>query len=93
MSDDPFTIRIFVPDGNPEGVRIIDRMNWTGMGKEYRVSGGPKSFRDIGEVRRERISEVSRERLGRTDITPRISREKHVGCAARRVYQQRRLDQ
>jgi hypothetical protein len=29
---DPFTIRIFVPDGNPEGVRIIDRMNWTGSG-------------------------------------------------------------
>ena len=29
---DPFTIKIFVPDGNPEGVRIIDRMNWTGLG-------------------------------------------------------------
>lgn len=29
---DPFTIRIFVPDGDPEGVRIIDRMNWTGQG-------------------------------------------------------------
>jgi hypothetical protein len=29
---DPFTIRIFVPDGNPEGVRIFDRMNWTGLG-------------------------------------------------------------
>lgn len=28
MSTDPFTIRIFVP----EGVRIIDRMNWTGFG-------------------------------------------------------------
>jgi hypothetical protein len=28
----PFTIRIFVPDGNPDGVRIIDRMNWTGLG-------------------------------------------------------------
>jgi len=27
---DPFTIRIFVPDGDPEGIRIIDRMNWTG---------------------------------------------------------------
>ena len=27
---DSFTIRIFVPDGDPEGVRIIDRMNWTG---------------------------------------------------------------
>lgn len=29
---DPFAIRIFVPDGDPEGVRIIDRMNWTGLG-------------------------------------------------------------
>jgi hypothetical protein len=29
---DPFTIRIFVPNGDPEGVRIIDRMNWTGQG-------------------------------------------------------------
>jgi hypothetical protein len=32
---DPFTIRIFVPDGNPEGVRIIDRMNWTGIGLAF----------------------------------------------------------
>ena len=29
---DPFTIRIFMPDGEPDGVRIIDRMNWTGKG-------------------------------------------------------------
>jgi hypothetical protein len=27
---DPFTIRIFVPDGDPEGVRIIDRLHSTG---------------------------------------------------------------
>lgn len=27
----PFTIRIFVPDGDPEGVRIIDRLNSTGL--------------------------------------------------------------
>jgi hypothetical protein len=32
MANNPFTIRIFVPDGDPEGVRIIDRMNWTGLG-------------------------------------------------------------
>jgi hypothetical protein len=32
MPGDPFTIRIFVPDGDSEGVRIIDRMNWTGLG-------------------------------------------------------------
>lgn len=32
---DPFTIRIFVPDGDPEGVRLIDRMNWTGLGLAF----------------------------------------------------------
>jgi len=32
MAPDPFTIRIFLPDGDPDGVRIIDRMNWTGVG-------------------------------------------------------------
>lgn len=32
MAADPYTIRIFVPDGDPEGVRVIDRMNWTGLG-------------------------------------------------------------
>ena len=28
---DAFTLRMFVPDGDPEGVRFIDRMNWTGF--------------------------------------------------------------
>lgn len=32
MDGDPFTIRIFVVDGDPDGVRLIDRMNWTGVG-------------------------------------------------------------
>lgn len=32
MAKNPFTIRIFVPDGDPQGIRIIDRMNWTGLG-------------------------------------------------------------
>lgn len=38
MTADPFTIRIFVPDGDPEGVRLIDRMNWTGIGVVFRRS-------------------------------------------------------
>ena len=42
---DPFTIRIFVPEGDPEGVRLIDRMNWTGLGLVFRRS-------DWSEVRR-----------------------------------------
>ena len=32
---DAYTIRIFVPDGEPNGVRIIDRMNWTGVGLAF----------------------------------------------------------
>lgn len=32
MANNSFTIRIFVPGGNPEGARLIDRMNWTGLG-------------------------------------------------------------
>jgi len=31
----PFTIRIYVPDGDPDGVRVIDRMNWTGRGVAF----------------------------------------------------------
>jgi len=32
MEADPFTIKIFVPSGDPEGVRIVEMMNWTGKG-------------------------------------------------------------
>ncbi len=32
MDNDPFTIRIFVVEGDPEGIRLVDRMNWTGVG-------------------------------------------------------------
>ena len=39
---DPFTIRIFVPDGDPEGLRIIDRMNWTGVGIVFPRSKWPE---------------------------------------------------
>ncbi|MCL4400097.1 GIY-YIG nuclease family protein [Patescibacteria group bacterium] len=28
---DPFTIRIFIPEGDPEGIRIIDRLHSTGV--------------------------------------------------------------
>lgn len=39
---DPFTIRIFVPNGDPEGVRLIDRMNWTGLGIVFPRSKWPE---------------------------------------------------
>ena len=39
---DAFTLRIFVPDGDPEGVRFIDRMNWTGLGIVFPRSKWPE---------------------------------------------------
>ena len=51
---DAFTLRIFVPDGDPEGVRFIDRMNWTGLGIVFPRSKWP-------EVR-------NREEFGRTGV-------------------------
>jgi hypothetical protein len=37
-----FTIRIFVPDGDPQGVKIIERMNWTGVGLAFPRSVWPQ---------------------------------------------------
>lgn len=35
----PYTIRLFMPDGDPQNIKIIDKMNWTGLGLEiYRRS-------------------------------------------------------
>lgn len=30
-SNYPYTIKIFVQDGDPEGVRLVEKMNWTGQ--------------------------------------------------------------
>lgn len=30
----PYTIRLFVPDGDPSSIKVIDKMNWTGVGLE-----------------------------------------------------------
>jgi hypothetical protein len=32
---EPYTIRIFVPDGDPESVKIVERLNWTGIGVAF----------------------------------------------------------
>ena len=38
---DPYTIRIFVPDGNPESVKVVDLLNWTGVGVAFPRSEWP----------------------------------------------------
>jgi len=30
----PYTVRLFVPEGDPSSFKIIDKMNWTGVGIE-----------------------------------------------------------
>lgn len=30
----PYTIRLFMPDGDPSSIKVIDKMNWTGIGLE-----------------------------------------------------------
>jgi len=39
---DAYTIRIFVADGDPEGLRIIDQLNWTGLGAVFPRHRWPK---------------------------------------------------
>ena len=49
---DAFTLRMFVPDGDPEGVRLIDRMNWTGLGVVFPRSKWPevKNRKEFGRT-------------------------------------------
>ena len=65
---DPFRIKIYGPDGNPEGVRIIDRMNWTGLDivfprDQWTSSVNDKNLANLGSisslVRRKTISRRS----------------------------------
>ena len=32
---EPFTIRIYVPDGDPESIQVVDKLNWTGVGLSF----------------------------------------------------------
>ncbi len=34
----PYTIKIFYPDGDPRGICIIEKINWTGLGVIFRRS-------------------------------------------------------
>ena len=49
-----FSVRIFIPSGDPEGLRVIEKSNWTGQGLVF-----PRSL--FAEVRR-------REELNRTGV-------------------------
>jgi len=35
----PYSIKIFLPDGDPDGLRLIEKSNWTGIGIVFSRSG------------------------------------------------------
>ena len=35
----PYSIKIFLPDGDPDGLRLIEKSNWTGLGVVFSRSG------------------------------------------------------
>ena len=39
MANEAFTLRIFVADGDPDGLRIVERSNWVGKPTESRKAG------------------------------------------------------
>ena len=77
---DPYTIRIYVPDGDPEGVRIVDRMNRKGVGLAF-----PRSrwldTRQRPELARTGVYLLVGYREGASDDLPTI----YVGKGAREV--------
>ena len=48
----PFTIRVFVPDGDPKGTKIIEQLNWTGIGVAFPRAAWPELSKNRGEFAR-----------------------------------------
>ena len=53
MPSDPFTLRIVVPYGDPEGIRTIDDPNWTGKGVIF-----PRSEWEKAKAKRDELAKA-----------------------------------
>lgn len=65
---EPFTIRVFVADGDPEGVRLVDRMNWTGVGVVFPRERWKAVCRDRPELKRTGVYVLVGYREGDEDL-------------------------
>lgn len=54
LSHRPFSIRIFVPSGDPDGLRLVEKSNWSGIGLVFNRT----NFKEA----------LGREEIGRTGI-------------------------
>ena len=68
---EPYTIRVFVPDGDPEGVKIVELLNWTGVGIALPRSAWPK-VRDRSEFKRAGVYILTGAAEGSDDELPTI---------------------
>jgi len=68
---DPYTIRVFVPSGDPEGVKIVELLNWTGVGVAVPRLAWP-DVRDRSEFRRAGVYVLSGSAEGTDDELPTI---------------------
>jgi len=68
---EPYTIRVFVPDGDPEGVKIVELLNWTGVGIALPRTTWPK-IRDRAEFKRSGVYVLTGSAEGTDDELPTI---------------------
>ena len=68
---EPYTIRVFVPDGDPEGVKIVELLNWTGVGIALPRSAWPK-VRERPEFKRSGVYILTGSAEGTDDELPTI---------------------
>jgi hypothetical protein len=66
-----YTIRVFVPDGDPEGVRIVELLNWTGIGLAFPRASWP-TMRDRDECWRSGVYILSGVAEGTDDDLPTV---------------------
>jgi hypothetical protein len=68
---EPYTIRLFVPDGDPEGVKIVELLNWTGVCLALPRLAWPK-VRERSEFRRSGVYILTGSGEGIDDDLPTI---------------------
>jgi len=68
---EPYTIRVFVPDGDPESVKIVELLNWTGVGIALPRSAWPKQ-RERSEFHRAGVYVLTGSAEGTDDDLPTI---------------------
>ncbi|RLT04240.1 MAG: GIY-YIG nuclease family protein [Planctomycetota bacterium] len=79
---EPYTIRILVPDGDPEGAKIIELLNWTGVGIAFPRSCWPQ-LRGRDEFKRSGIYVLTGPTEGTDDELPTVYVGQGDGIGAR----------